>query len=747
MLIAQLGNFYLTGNDNYVNSIIDSLIENKVDIVVLTGNIFGSPNPSHDLLMIVCDVLVKLSSFSTVLVIPGPIEITNSEICLFSHLPVIPNVTYCIESKMYKISNILWRVFLHTYNPDLIKPVTVENNLVIGIFYHNFDNIPFERFAGIDAVMNGFGVYRQLYDDSLIKKKVYSGNLIQQTINEPTLTGYTLWSVKSFVVDSITFIDIENKYGGYQKVRIDKDGSIPVKLLSNPIYWDLILPSCLNPSDYYHIYTKPPRTITKYYSESVLACPTVTCPELNSIELDTKKTIKILKVAWENVGKFVGYNEIVFDNTLMGIIADNFTGKTTVICIIIYLLYNKWLKGPIDTIINTNHDTYYMAIDLTVDGIPVRIEKSRTHAPQVILIINGIKFFDTSINIIKYCHKLIGYYDDVLASIIKLQDYPEMLFITDTTSNRLNTLANLFGMRNIIKYRDSIKVVKVPKDIVIDKECHCVNCQSICKKYICDDHNKRLLDIINVKIQTTLESKRVQLTEMINNILIMMDISFRIVITDEWKMFTGGVAISTLSSSQQFILNIATRLAITKLSEVSIPSIIIIDEGFGVCDKKHLMILTRTLNELAQSEEWGPIFIISHIEQINQLIKVPIYINATINNESYINGYKTESFNNFKVIQNPNIVSADIIDHILESKNKASALLNFGSIIVQKHKAKKPTNIVLPSACGNFVKSENDLLFKCRACSKTYYIENYDRHVQSTSHQSAYIKWIKSNSV
>jgi DNA repair exonuclease SbcCD ATPase subunit len=75
---------------------------------------------------------------------------------------------------------------------------------------------------------------------------------------------------------------------------------------------------------------------------------------------------------------------------------------------------------------------------------------------------------------------------------------------------------------------------------------------------------------------------------------------------------------STLASGyQKFVLSLAARLAIWRLSTSPRPDAFIIDEGFGACDEENLESMASALESLA-SAPGGPqlVFIVSHVDTL-----------------------------------------------------------------------------------------------------------------------------------
>jgi hypothetical protein len=83
-----------------------------------------------------------------------------------------------------------------------------------------------------------------------------------------------------------------------------------------------------------------------------------------------------------------------------------------------------------------------------------------------------------------------------------------------------------------------------------------------------------------------------------------------------------GLDISLSSGYQNFILNIAIKIALCNISRVTVPNILIVDEGFNRCDDdntKHIITFLKSIKN-------PNVFIISHIYKLLNYIKYPLTI-------------------------------------------------------------------------------------------------------------------------
>lgn len=144
------------------------------------------------------------------------------------------------------------------------------------------------------------------------------------------------------------------------------------------------------------------------------------------------------------------------------------------------------------------------------------------------------------------------------------------------------------------------------------------------------NNNKAALLCLNTKLSTIsiyrsvvskipnklLEAMRHTLSKEINNLIISMGEPFQIEISPsfEIKESTTMVSVNLLSGYQKFIVNLATRIAIWRLSKVAVLDALFIDEGFGACDEQNIKKLEISLRNIIKTEKNIPslIFIVTH---------------------------------------------------------------------------------------------------------------------------------------
>ena len=83
---------------------------------------------------------------------------------------------------------------------------------------------------------------------------------------------------------------------------------------------------------------------------------------------------------------------------------------------------------------------------------------------------------------------------------------------------------------------------------------------------------------------------------------------------------------SMASGFQKFIIDLSIRVAVSKVCNIPLPNILIVDEGFGCSDMENLTVLRDTLPNLSQCYDF--VLIISHVETLKSTAKHSIIVNV-----------------------------------------------------------------------------------------------------------------------
>jgi DNA repair exonuclease SbcCD ATPase subunit len=126
------------------------------------------------------------------------------------------------------------------------------------------------------------------------------------------------------------------------------------------------------------------------------------------------------------------------------------------------------------------------------------------------------------------------------------------------------------------------------------------------------------------------------------------------------------------SGYQKFVLSLAARLAIWRLSASARPDAFIIDEGFGACDEEYLEAMAVALETLA-STPGGPrlVFLVSHVDALKVRLERTLEISLQPAGSRVANGCATESTRRQVAAAVAAVVAASPDDHITPDPAKA----------------------------------------------------------------------------
>ena len=105
---------------------------------------------------------------------------------------------------------------------------------------------------------------------------------------------------------------------------------------------------------------------------------------------------------------------------------------------------------------------------------------------------------------------------------------------------------------------------------------------------------------------------RVRLEDRLNNVMFYIERGDML-----WEVSMG-------SGYEQFVCSLALRIALAKMSHVSKPNFLVVDEGWTAFDKVNLAKVPRVLEALRH--EYDMIWMISHLEELQEQVDVPLWI-------------------------------------------------------------------------------------------------------------------------
>ena len=395
-------------------------------------------------------------------------------------------------------------------------------------------------FIGYDFVMLG-DIHKQQYMNRR-KTIAYAGSLIQQDHGESLKEhGFLKWEMKK-PVTTPEFIHIKNEYGFYtiDMEKIDKDQIDSLKLRKKSrvriIKKDLdgtdlddlkrilikkgnvieitempyITPTIMTTNDilindddtYIDISSSIGiikciknflKSIGKNSSHIIDVCDLhKNINGLKDENIDKKSTHliggqvwEILELEFSNMFCYGDNNKFYFthddiDNKIIGIIAANHAGKSSILDIILYCLFDKCSRGDKgDDVMNKSKKTFSCSLKFRVNGTMYMIKKNGLKKSINKIAINLLEFNEsksewdlingTGKNDTKdKIKKLVGEYNDFLSTSICLQDQGHKKNIVKMTANdKTSFFAHILGLDFIgdCRYVAGKKVTELKKNI------------------------------------------------------------------------------------------------------------------------------------------------------------------------------------------------------------------------------------------------------------------------------------------
>lgn len=363
------------------------------------------------------------------------------------------------------------------------------------------------NFKGYDITMLG-DIHKHQYMNKE-KTIAYSGSLIQQNYGENLGEhGMIKWNVKK---KEGKFIEIKNDYGyctmlcntenvvehnspykvpKYPRIRLKISNSIDtvkqslvienIKNKYKPIdivldRFDDELKECKNnlDTDFIDIVSLEHQQslLRKYlekkgYNDDIIQKTLDINNEIyhnnNYLEFNDDWTWKPIKLEFSNMFCYGENNTINFNylNGIVGILAPNHYGKSSIIDIILFVLYDKMSRGKRTDIINKDKKTFKCSITIKIGEILYRIDRNGSIGKQGLKV--NTKFFriyvseegkETSKSLTgeqrkdtqKMIESYIGSYDNCISTIVSLQNR-EMGMIDMKQTDRKQFLANILKL-------------------------------------------------------------------------------------------------------------------------------------------------------------------------------------------------------------------------------------------------------------------------------------------------------------
>ena len=381
--------------------------------------------------------------------------------------------------------------------------------------------------------------------------------------------------------------------------------------------------------------------------------------------LDGNK-IRLLSFKFDNILKYEVGNCVDFkklDNVVTIINSPNASGKSSFIDALIYAIYDINPRNTsVSSIVNNNSAMLRLELKfeieiggvLSIGIINKTVEKLSSKSTCSLDFLDC--HFEGSVAK-REINKLFGRWKTVL----NIQQQNEMFDFIDTTplmrKNILSSILLEYDFDKIYKQiKEKIKILNMAPNIIeIIKLIKQIDIKednnNILSKLVLlvnkdnKDNNLEELEIYNLyyKILKIIEINLLKnlinkLKIKINNILELTQNNFKIIINENYELFLFNIInpkklipCHMVSGYQKFITSISIRIALWELINTPKLDILIIDEGFGVCDNNNIKIIINFLNNLTHI--FKNIIIISHIipPSLSQFNELKI-INNTIHN-------------------------------------------------------------------------------------------------------------------
>ena len=380
----------------------------KPDLIIIMGNIFGtkgSTKGKYDVgaLSAVCDFLRHIGRIAPVRIVAGKYDVKGKmelvgpmlqyarDMGPVEYYKISDNYLFDLEDGR-KINITVKSVLDKISVADLVESHSFkDDSKVTKIFISTDENLGIGNLAEMyDIVMlGGKNDYTQVTDNC-----AYPGALYQQSADENANKGFILWDLKE---KKHTFIPVLNNHG-WARVR-DVDNFDPgekkifhVLTLDNSLLkfkikkesieekYDIEIKR-LEFAEFLHTEKEMEKEMEKEIKsrgdiiwESIrnsyapdLAEKVITFHEKiydqREEELGSGK-YELVEMRWGNMFCYGPNNVIVFENGISGIIAENRSGKSSVIDMIIYVLYNKVMRGHVADLIRQGQEMGW--IDITI---------------------------------------------------------------------------------------------------------------------------------------------------------------------------------------------------------------------------------------------------------------------------------------------------------------------------------------------------------------------------------------------
>ena len=479
--------------------------DNKEKLIVICGDLFHDKTMiKPETLILAKSFMFNLSIYGEIIIIDGnhDININNDDRkstieAMINRLEINNKIHYLKENKIYKIKGINFGLTT-MYSNEVTK---IENKIkeekYIGLYHgtlyksktdYDYEFVDDKILKATDFKDYDITLLGDIHKFQYLNKKktiAYASSLIQQNFGEEEGNhGMLKWDVKTLGSEFIeiknknvfkTHIinDIENykidgienkivklrlKYYGKDREKIKQYESIIKKnynLLSitNEELFEEIEKK--NDSDgeilnkniidvYNEFLKKNNLEENKLMKSKILEL----LDEEEIQEKKIKKIIKIKSIEFENLFTYGNNNKINFEKLegLNIIIGNNGLGKSSIVDIILFTLYNKFSRGEGKEALNIRHEHGKSILKLELNNIEYTIKRIiNNNKTEVKLLENGKDISeDGKIRTDKKIIELFGSYEDMIITSVILQVGSNFIDIDD--KDKKDILINILGL-------------------------------------------------------------------------------------------------------------------------------------------------------------------------------------------------------------------------------------------------------------------------------------------------------------
>lgn len=458
-------------------------------IVVITGNLFDKKENLSSINIFDAQYFLKeLVARCKVILIPGVNDYSKryKRDLIKPIAESIPQISYYNKSGVYIYENISFSVFIYDDGVKVNK--TEDNRTKIAIFQYNDQRVILENY---DICLGG-----NTTNHSIQNNTSFAGCLIQQSFGDSYTKGMIKWTISPVTNE---FIAIENSLGCFLKVKL-LDDSVQTTIFPEKVR-DIIIEHS-NCSEQFMTNTKRMLEV-KYRFNNIAKVINIDTNIQQKIEENAKnfynievqklliknflqnkcddsvidkilqlhscnetyfaksKKWNLLRLSFSNLFCFEGENTIDFSTLggISGIIAKNRAGKSAILDILVFGLFNRLLRGDRNSIMHHGSLRYKIRVEFAVEnkqGIISREFDGRKNAVKFIYDKQNQSEKSVIATYNNIC-SVIGSFDDFIMTTICLQEIGQYNFLQCGDTKRKELLNSLFGLNLFSQLERKIK--------------------------------------------------------------------------------------------------------------------------------------------------------------------------------------------------------------------------------------------------------------------------------------------------